>query len=138
MKIGEVAQQARVSKSIIRYYEGKGVLPRALRDHAGYREYGNTDLSRIRLITGLRRLGCSFKDIRDIMQMVDQHLAPSCHILDLLAHKKVEVRNEIERLMYIQSELSPLLDLAVCLAGEGALTTLTLYQKTLEPPPGSP
>ncbi len=64
MKIGEIAEQTGVSKSIIRYYEGKGVLPRAVRDSAGYRDHGDAELARIRFVTSARRLGCSFPEIR--------------------------------------------------------------------------
>ena len=117
MKIGEIAQQTGVSKSIIRYYEEKGVLPRALRDRSGYREYGAPDLARIRLVTGARRLGCTFVEIKDIIAIQEQGGVPSSHLLELLAHKLDEVGNEMDRLKCIQKELSHLRDLAFRLAG---------------------
>src|SRR5512141_1601298 len=108
MKIGEIAQQARVSKSIIRYYEGKGVLPPASRDSSGYRDYGASDLARIRLVAGARRLGCSFVEIRDIIAMQDQASVPSSAVLDLLATKVGEVGSELDQLRFVQTELERL------------------------------
>ena len=112
MKIGEIAQQARVSKSIIRYYENKGVLPRASRNASGYRDYGVADLARIQLITGIRRLGCSLEDIREIMAFVDDECTPSSYVLELLAGKAKEVSKEIARLRRTQGHLLHLRELA--------------------------
>src|SRR5512140_1784112 len=98
MKIGDIARQANVSKSIIRYYEGKGVLPRAGRDSAGYREYGDAELARIRFVTGARRLGCSFPQIRAMIELQDGNCVPEEQTLHLLSHKIMEVEDEVERL----------------------------------------
>jgi len=118
MKIGEIAQQARVSKSIIRYYEGKGVLPAATRNSSGYRDYGEKDLERIRLVAGARRLGCSFGEIRDLVAMQDEATAPSLHVLDLLANKVAAIGSEIDRLQCVRTQLKRLHELALKLVKE--------------------
>jgi len=118
MKIGEIAQRTGVSKSIIRYYEGKGVLPPACRDRSGYREYRASDLARIQLVTGARRLGCSFGEIKAMVAMQDRHNIPSSHILELLAHKVTEVDQEMDRLRQVRLQLSDLRELALRL-GQG-------------------
>ena len=123
MKIGEVAAQTGVSESIIRYYERKGVLPRPSRDCSGYRDYSESDLARIRLVTGARRLGCSFAEIKAIVTMQEMRHIPSTQILELLADKVGEVGREMERLEHVQRELSRLHDLGVTLAGGEAVST---------------
>lgn len=130
MKIGEIAQQARVSRSIIRYYEGKGVLPPAIRDSSGYREYGESDLVRIRLVTGARRLGCSFGEIKNLIAIQEKGCTPSADVLELLAHKVMEVRNEIDCLKLIQAELSRLHNLALSLAGGKTEDLQLAYDRT--------
>ena len=122
MKIGEIAQEAGVSKSIIRYYEEKGVLPPARRGPSGYRDYGEADLERIRLVTGARRLGCSFEEIKEIIAMQEKHGIPSSHVLELLAHKLDQVGSEIDRLRQVQRELGRLQEMAMRLAQGGAVT----------------
>ncbi len=112
MKIGEIAQQTHVSKSIIRYYEDKGVLPRAVRDAAGYRDYGDAELERIQLVTAARRLGCSFEEIKELLAMREGQALPSQRVLELLRAKIVEVEQEIERLRRVQCELLDLQDTA--------------------------
>ena len=119
MKIGEIAQHMHVSKSIIRYYEDKGVLPRAVRDAAGYRDYGDAELERIQLVTVARRLGCSFEEIKELVAAKEGQKAPSERLLELLRTKIVDVEQEIERLRRVQCELLELREIAENLT-EGA------------------
>mgnify|MGYP005813858735 CR=1 FL=1 len=116
MKIGEIARRAHVSKSIIRYYEGKGILPRPPRSAAGYRDYGETDLARVQLVTGARRLGCTFKQIRNMVEIQEKHCLGQDHVLNLLSVKITEVEEEMERLRYMQRELQRLRELGTSLA----------------------
>lgn len=112
MKIGEIAQQTHVSKSIIRYYEDKGVLPHAVRDSAGYRDYGDAELKRIQMVTVARRLGWSFEAIQELIAMQDGQKAPSDELMEMLKCKIVEVEQEIERLRRVQCELLEMQDMA--------------------------
>jgi protein-tyrosine-phosphatase len=57
VKISTFARRAGISPSGVRWYESAGVLPRPERRANGYREYTEADLSRLRLILTLRRLG---------------------------------------------------------------------------------
>ncbi len=108
MRIGEIAQEAGVSRSIIRYYESKGVLPAAGRDEFGYRTYGEAELARIRFVTGARRLGCSFPEIKALIALQEDHHIPSSKLLKLLASMMKEVDDEMERLRQMQTVLGRL------------------------------
>jgi MerR family copper efflux transcriptional regulator len=121
MKIGEIAQQTGVSRSIIRYYEGKGVLPPVVRDASGYRDYGDAELRRIRLVTGARRLGCSFPEIKALIALQERHHIASSKLLELVAHKISEVDDEMERLRGIRAELLRLHNLGASLVAGQAV-----------------
>lgn len=122
MKIGEIARKTGVSKSIIRYYEGRGLLPPASRDAMGYRSYGDAELARIRFVTSARRLGCSFTEIKALIALQETQDTPSSKLLDLLWHKIAEVDNEMQRLREIRAELKQLRNLGVALlAAEASL-----------------
>ena len=108
MKIGEIAERSGVSPSIIRLYEHKGILPPAVRDEYGYREYGEAELARVAFVTSARKLGCSFPEIKTLIDMQEQHHVPSARLLELLSRKLEEVDNEMERLRQIQGVLSRL------------------------------
>ncbi len=108
MKIGEIAERSGVSASIIRHYEHRGVLPPAIRDEYGYREYGDAELARVAFVTSARKLGCSFPEIQTMIEMQEKHHVPSSRLLELLSRKLEEVDNEMERLRQIQAVLSRL------------------------------
>ncbi len=116
MRIGEIAQKVHVSRSLIRYYEKTGILPCPARSSCGYRDYGATDLARIQLITGARRLGCSFAEIKALLAVQAANNVPSADILELLARRMIEVGKEMDRLGKVQMELSRLRECAVALA----------------------
>ncbi len=117
MRIGEIAQKVHVSRSLIRYYEKVGILPRAARDPFGYRCYEPCDLARIQLITGARRLGCSFAEIKILLDIQAMQNAPPADVLELLAQREVEVGKEMDRLRQVQTELAHLRKAALGLAG---------------------
>jgi MerR family copper efflux transcriptional regulator len=45
-----------VTTKALRFYEGRGLLPRPARVANGYRNFGADDLERLRVLVGLRRL----------------------------------------------------------------------------------
>jgi protein-tyrosine-phosphatase/DNA-binding transcriptional MerR regulator len=57
MNVSELARNAGLSPSGVRWYEAVGVLPAAARSQNGYREYSPHDLRLLLLIASLRRLG---------------------------------------------------------------------------------
>ena len=57
MNISVLARRAGISPSGVRWYEAAGILPTPVRRPNGYRAYTDADLSRLRLILTLRRLG---------------------------------------------------------------------------------
>jgi Cu(I)-responsive transcriptional regulator len=52
---------------MIRHYEQIGLLPEAVRTDAGYRQYGERDVSVLRFIRHARRLGFSMEQIADLI-----------------------------------------------------------------------
>jgi arsenate reductase len=59
VNISAMARRAGISASGVRWYEAAGILPAAPRGPNGYRVYTDADLSRLKLVLTLRRLGMS-------------------------------------------------------------------------------
>jgi len=70
MKVSELARRSGLAPSAIRFYESAGVLPPAPRRPNGYREYGEQDLCRVRVLASLRALGLELEE--------SAHLADLC------------------------------------------------------------
>jgi DNA-binding transcriptional MerR regulator len=62
VKISELAQRAGVSTKAVRFYEAAGVLPPPPRAANRYREYGESDLCRVRIVATLRGLGLDLRE----------------------------------------------------------------------------
>jgi MerR family copper efflux transcriptional regulator len=63
MRIGELAAQAGVSTSKIRFYEARGLLPPAARLVNGYRNYDDRALLTVRFIDRAQKLGFSLAEV---------------------------------------------------------------------------
>jgi len=63
LRIGQLAERSNVSADTIRYYERIGLMPKAARTSAGYREYGDSAVDRVRLVQNALRFGFSLKQV---------------------------------------------------------------------------
>lgn len=63
LRIGELAERAHVSIDAIRYYERRGLLPRAPRTAGGYRLFPASMVERLRFIKQAQELGFSLDEI---------------------------------------------------------------------------
>jgi MerR family redox-sensitive transcriptional activator SoxR len=67
MRIGEVARQAGVRVSLIRYYEDIGLLPEPRRV-SGQRRYDATVLRRLAVVDVAQRAGLSLEEIKELVE----------------------------------------------------------------------
>jgi len=108
MQIQELAQRTGVSAKAIRYYESIGLLPAPKRRPNGYREYGEVDLDRVKLVAGARNLDFSLGDIEEILALRDRREAPCRVVLGMLEEKAGEIRQRIKQLQRLEVELRQL------------------------------
>jgi MerR family copper efflux transcriptional regulator len=69
MTIGRLAKRAGVNIDTIRYYERSGLLPEPSRRLSGYREYGPTDVARLRFIMRAKDLGFTLAEINELLSL---------------------------------------------------------------------
>lgn len=69
MRIGELAERARVTPRTIRYYESLGLLRPSGREPSGYRSYTEAELARLEKIDALKQLGLSLDEIQGVIDL---------------------------------------------------------------------
>ncbi|MBB4933166.1 DNA-binding transcriptional MerR regulator [Lipingzhangella halophila] len=69
--IGELSERTGVSRRSLRYYEQRGLL-HARRTDAGWREYDEEALVRVRNVADLLEAGMTVEDIREVAPCLDQ------------------------------------------------------------------
>ena len=72
MRIGELSNRAGVTIDTVRYYERRGVLSKAPRTAAGYRLFGEEDVTRLVFVRQLQDLGFTLDEIVDALQVHDR------------------------------------------------------------------
>jgi DNA-binding transcriptional MerR regulator len=110
LTIGQAAAAAGVSAKAIRHYEQVGVLPPAGRTRAGYRQYTEQGVQRLRFIRRARALGLSLRSITALTSTLDgppQPLRPQ--VLRLVQAQLAAVQGRIAELRSLQRELQGVL-----------------------------
>ena len=94
IRIGEVAREAGVRVSALRYYEEIGLLEEAERE-SGQRVYDRSVLRRLALIDVSQRAGLSLEEIRELLEAGSDPI--SDRLQELAARKLPEVERLIQR-----------------------------------------
>ena len=109
LTIGELAREAGLSTSAIRYYESIGLVPRAAR-RSGRRVYGPDAIERLRRIALGQASGFSLDEIRELERGFTRDGPPAARWRRLAATKLTEVTAQIERLRAMHELLHATLD----------------------------
>lgn len=115
MNIGQAAKATGVSAKMIRHYESLGLFPEAQRTEAGYRQYGERDLSTLRFIRQSRDLGFSLEQIRDLLGLWQNRRRPSRQVKALAQAHIEELDAKLQELQAMRATLAHLVH---CCAGD--------------------
>jgi DNA-binding transcriptional MerR regulator len=108
MRIGELANQLGINTKTIRYYEEIGLVPPAPRTPSGYRDYSDTDTTRLIFIKSAQRLGLSLEEIGEILSLRDRGEAPCAYVRDVIAQQLSSIDKRIAELRALRTELREL------------------------------
>jgi Cu(I)-responsive transcriptional regulator len=109
MKIGTVAQASGVSQRMIRHYESIGLIPRPSRLDSNYRDYGDTDLHRLRFIANARDLGFTIEEISELLALWSDDARASAEVKRLALARAEALR---VKALKLEAMRATLIDLA--------------------------
>ncbi len=104
LTIGEVARQAGLRTSAIRYYESVGLLPTPERA-GGQRRYGPDVLTRLRLVRMAQEAGFSLDEIRTLLDGFPEGTPAGERWNELARYKIPEVDAVIARTLAVRTVL---------------------------------
>ena len=90
LNIGEVARQADMRQSAIRYYESVGLLKEPVRT-SGWRRYDPTVVDQLRVIRAARDIGFTLDEIRTLLFGFSPDTTPPDRWLELARQKLPEI-----------------------------------------------
>jgi DNA-binding transcriptional MerR regulator len=105
LTIGELAKQANLRTSALRYYEQEGLLAPVDRTEAGYRLYGPDSLDTVRLIRRAQRLGFSLAEVRTLLDAWGAGRLDDEAVLATAEARHLALEREVTELRVRQHEL---------------------------------
>ena len=111
MKIGELASRTGVSRDTIRFYEGQGILINITRpfEWNNYKDYGEENVRRIKIIKCLKSFGLTLKEGKEILEEKDKNPDIESFRRKKAAVKLKEIDQKIDELKAIKEKLLKLL-----------------------------
>ena len=106
MRIGELAQRAGVNVQTVRYYERRGLLDDPRGRGAGYREYGDATLDRLRFIRRAQELGFTLSEIEELLALRLERGTAAADVKARAAAKIVEIEARLRDLERIREALT--------------------------------
>lgn len=110
LKIGQVATKSGLPVKTIRYYEDIGLLsPIVQRTESGYRVFHPSIFNRLAFIKRAQSLGLSLQEIQEILAVHDTGELPCGVAKERLEAKLAAIKEQIEALELLKSELQGIL-----------------------------
>jgi len=106
LTVSTVAAEVGLSAATVRYYERLGLLPAPERTAAGYRQYREDAITRLRFIKSAQRVGLRLREIGELLAICDQGLCPCGHSEALLRTRMAEIDVQVAELQAVRVELA--------------------------------
>jgi DNA-binding transcriptional MerR regulator len=84
MTVNELARRVGIGPHVVRYYSQRGFLSPRRNARNAYREYGESDLHRLRFICRAKALGFTLKEIGSILEAADGAVVHATPLVQLV------------------------------------------------------
>ena len=105
LTVGELARRTGLRPSAVRFYERRGIIPRATRLPNGYRIYEEDAVASIALIRNAQALGITLREARQLLEMLLARKRPCEHARKLIEGRLRSVESTLTQLETLRGEL---------------------------------
>ncbi len=109
LTIGQVARQAGLKPSAVRYYERHRIIPPAQRLPNGYRVYDGDTLRWLSFVRRAQGFGMSLDNVRELLQLARHGETPCARVRQLARQHLTEIDHNIRDLQTLKGQLQQLL-----------------------------
>ena len=110
MWISEAAEQAGVNVQTVRYYERRGLLPKAPRRVSGYREFPAEAVKTVRFIKRAQELGFSLDEVDELLRLQRNQRRDRPRIRKVAERRIAQIDQKLAELTRMRKALSTLVD----------------------------
>ncbi|GIU34977.1 MerR family transcriptional regulator [Shewanella colwelliana] len=106
MRVNQLAKNLNITGDTVRFYTRIGLLTPIKSEVNGYKDYSETDQSRMQFILSARNLGFSVDDIKVIFSRTD-HGESACQIVrQMIVLKLQETEKQFQEMVKLRSKLT--------------------------------
>ena len=105
MTVSELANLSGATLHAVRYYTRMGLLRPDRNPDNGYHLYQPREVNWLRFIRQAKRLGYTLNEIKAMMHDADQGQSPCPRVREILQHRIVENRQQLEEVMILQTRM---------------------------------
>jgi MerR family redox-sensitive transcriptional activator SoxR len=104
LSIGQIAREAGVATSTLRYYESIGLLPKVMRQ-SGQRRYDSSIIGTVGFIKLAQHAGFTMTEIQTLLHGFPTNTSPSKRWKELAENKLLEIELQLERVLAMKRRL---------------------------------
>ena len=108
VRIGELSERTGVSRKTIRYYEQIALMPVALRNESGYRQYDDDAAARLGFVRAAQSVGLTLGEIREVLAFRDRGETPCAHVAQLIDRRASDLAERIAAMQAVHRDLKRL------------------------------
>ncbi len=109
MKIGEAAAKVGLPIKTLRHYADIDLVRPAEVRESGYRQYGEAELRRLRMVARARAAGFSIEECRQLMRFIDDPAAAEDDVVVMAFAKRAELDQRLADLLSLRATLDQLI-----------------------------
>lgn len=105
MTVHEIGRRSGIPSHVVRYYSRIGLLKPARNPRNGYKQYKDSDVSRLRFIRQAKTLGYTLVEIAGILRESGRGKSPCPMVRDIIGNRIEENRLRLRELAALQRRM---------------------------------